>query len=146
MLLSFKKKISFSPLPLIDIEFLLPFNSLRYQHVLKITNSFFKQGESLPNQTASSPTLAHRSPFFFSILVLQTIPRSSISSSTSTRSISTFKPLRMSATPSTLQSKTGIRKEADTFGPLEVPADRYWGAQTQRLVPNTSWLALTALI
>ena len=23
-----------------------------------------------------------------------------------------------------------FRTEADTFGPLEVPADRYWGAQT----------------
>ena len=26
--------------------------------------------------------------------------------------------------------------EADTFGPLEVPADRYWGAQTQRSLMN----------
>ena len=25
-----------------------------------------------------------------------------------------------------------IRTETDTFGPIEVPADRYWGAQTQR--------------
>lgn len=40
----------------------------------------------------------------------------------------------MSATPSALSNKTGIRKEADTFGPLDVPADRYWGAQTQRSV------------
>lgn len=24
----------------------------------------------------------------------------------------------------------GFRTEADTFGPLEVPADKYWGAQT----------------
>jgi len=24
------------------------------------------------------------------------------------------------------------RIETDTFGPIEVPADRYWGAQTQR--------------
>jgi fumarate hydratase class II len=28
------------------------------------------------------------------------------------------------------------RKEADTFGPLDVPADRYWGAQTQRSLMN----------
>ena len=26
----------------------------------------------------------------------------------------------------------GTRTEADTFGPIEVPADRYWGAQTER--------------
>ena len=26
----------------------------------------------------------------------------------------------------------GTRIEKDTFGPIEVPADRLWGAQTQR--------------
>ena len=31
---------------------------------------------------------------------------------------------------------TGFRTEKDTFGPLEVPADRYWGAQTQRSLMN----------
>jgi fumarate hydratase, class II len=24
------------------------------------------------------------------------------------------------------------RTESDSFGPLEVPTDKYWGAQTQR--------------
>jgi fumarate hydratase class II len=28
--------------------------------------------------------------------------------------------------------QTATRIETDTFGPIEVPADRYWGAQTQR--------------
>ena len=28
------------------------------------------------------------------------------------------------------------RTETDSFGPLEVPADRYWGAQTQRSIQN----------
>ena len=28
------------------------------------------------------------------------------------------------------------RKETDTFGPIEVPAERYWGAQTQRSIQN----------
>jgi fumarate hydratase, class II len=28
------------------------------------------------------------------------------------------------------------RKEADTFGPIDVPAERYWGAQTQRSIEN----------
>jgi fumarate hydratase, class II len=28
------------------------------------------------------------------------------------------------------------RSESDTFGPLEVPADKYWGAQTQRSTMN----------
>ena len=29
-----------------------------------------------------------------------------------------------------------IRIEKDTMGPVEVPADRYWGAQTQRSIDN----------
>lgn len=28
------------------------------------------------------------------------------------------------------------RTEHDTFGPIEVPADKYWGAQTQRSLQN----------
>ena len=31
---------------------------------------------------------------------------------------------------------TGTRTETDSFGPLEVPAERYWGAQTQRSLMN----------
>jgi fumarate hydratase class II len=31
---------------------------------------------------------------------------------------------------------TATRIETDSFGPLEVPADKYWGAQTQRSVMN----------
>ena len=31
---------------------------------------------------------------------------------------------------------TATRTETDTFGPIEVPADRYWGAQTQRSILN----------
>lgn len=27
---------------------------------------------------------------------------------------------------------TGTRRETDSMGAIEVPADRYWGAQTQR--------------
>ncbi|HSK39924.1 MAG TPA: class II fumarate hydratase, partial [Arenibaculum sp.] len=29
-----------------------------------------------------------------------------------------------------------VRIETDSFGPIEVPADRYWGAQTQRSLKN----------
>ena len=29
-----------------------------------------------------------------------------------------------------------IRTESDTFGPIDVPADKYWGAQTQRSIQN----------
>ena len=31
---------------------------------------------------------------------------------------------------------SATRTETDTFGPIEVPADRYWGAQTQRSLGN----------
>jgi fumarate hydratase, class II len=31
---------------------------------------------------------------------------------------------------------TGTRTETDTFGPIEVPSDKYWGAQAQRSLGN----------
>ena len=31
---------------------------------------------------------------------------------------------------------TATRTETDSFGPIDVPADRYWGAQTQRSIKN----------
>jgi len=31
---------------------------------------------------------------------------------------------------------TATRTETDSFGPIEVPADAYWGAQTQRSIAN----------
>ena len=31
---------------------------------------------------------------------------------------------------------TNTRTETDSFGPLEVPSDKYWGAQTQRSIIN----------
>ena len=31
---------------------------------------------------------------------------------------------------------TSTRIETDSFGPLEVPSDKYWGAQTQRSLIN----------
>jgi fumarate hydratase, class II len=33
-------------------------------------------------------------------------------------------------------SAAGVRVETDTFGPIEVPGDRYWGAQAQRSLGN----------
>ena len=34
------------------------------------------------------------------------------------------------------QNTTGTRTERDTFGEIAVPADKYWGAQTQRSIQN----------
>jgi fumarate hydratase class II len=34
------------------------------------------------------------------------------------------------------QEMTATRTETDSFGPLEVPTDKYWGAQTQRSIMN----------
>ncbi|MFO0578444.1 MAG: class II fumarate hydratase [Polyangia bacterium] len=43
----------------------------------------------------------------------------------------------MSQSPESKTSKDpATRTEADTFGPIEVPADRYYGAQTQRSLQN----------
>ncbi|MEL6980598.1 MAG: class II fumarate hydratase [Pseudomonadota bacterium] len=33
-------------------------------------------------------------------------------------------------------ASAATRTESDSFGPIEVPADRYWGAQTQRSIQN----------
>src|SRR5262245_64715877 len=41
---------------------------------------------------------------------------------------------RFGAMTGTQASK--VRVETDTFGPIEVPADRYWGAQAQRSLGN----------
>jgi fumarate hydratase class II len=35
-----------------------------------------------------------------------------------------------------MDTRTQTRTESDSFGPIEVPADRYWGAQTQRSIRN----------
>jgi fumarate hydratase class II len=35
-----------------------------------------------------------------------------------------------------MSSTSQVRVETDTFGPIEVPAERYWGAQTQRSLQN----------
>ncbi|MGV3634922.1 MAG: class II fumarate hydratase [Pseudorhodoplanes sp.] len=45
----------------------------------------------------------------------------------------------MAKIQSTTQNKTSptrTRSETDSFGPIDVPADRYWGAQTQRSLQN----------
>src|SRR3954464_7465203 len=35
-----------------------------------------------------------------------------------------------------MDNSKNVRVETDTFGPIEVPADHYWGAQTQRSLQN----------
>src|SRR6266498_3262153 len=42
----------------------------------------------------------------------------------------------MAKSRTTARNKARIRIETDSFGPIEVPADRYWGAQTQRSIEN----------
>lgn len=39
------------------------------------------------------------------------------------------------------QAMTEYRIERDSFGELQVPADKYWGAQTQRYASMQSLLA-----
>ncbi|XP_024357134.1 fumarate hydratase 1, mitochondrial [Physcomitrium patens] len=54
-------------------------------------------------------------------------------SSTSTASVSRDFSLQFVRS---LTRGGGFREERDTFGPIQVPDDRYWGAQTQRSVQN----------
>src|ERR1700710_748388 len=42
----------------------------------------------------------------------------------------------MAAAPKASPSNKAARRETDSFGPIEVPADRYWGAQTERSRQN----------
>lgn len=42
----------------------------------------------------------------------------------------------MTANPAKAEAAPAVRSESDSFGPIEVPADRYWGAQTQRSLQN----------
>ena len=42
----------------------------------------------------------------------------------------------MASVRTTKPIKARTRIETDSFGPIEVPADRYWGAQTQRSIEN----------
>src|SRR6187397_2549624 len=41
-----------------------------------------------------------------------------------------------SKSKSTTSESKSTRSETDSFGPIEVPADRYWGAQTERSLQN----------
>ncbi|MBU0800721.1 MAG: class II fumarate hydratase, partial [Alphaproteobacteria bacterium] len=34
------------------------------------------------------------------------------------------------------ETSGSTRSETDSFGPIDVPADKYWGAQTQRSLQN----------
>ncbi|SNX84191.1 probable FUM1 - fumarate hydratase [Melanopsichium pennsylvanicum] len=49
--------------------------------------------------------------------------------------VASIAPVRGFASSSFAMSQK-FRSEKDTFGPLQVPADRYWGAQTQRSLQN----------
>src|SRR3954470_6001785 len=40
------------------------------------------------------------------------------------------------AQPATSSRSRSARSETDSFGPIDVPADRYWGAQTERSRQN----------
>ena len=42
----------------------------------------------------------------------------------------------MAPSPKASRSNKATRIETDSFGPIEVAADRYWGAQTERSRQN----------
>ncbi|KAL6210335.1 hypothetical protein ACLB2K_015568 [Fragaria x ananassa] len=45
-------------------------------------------------------------------------------------------PFRYAATTCWRNYSTSFREERDTFGPILVPSDKLWGAQTQRSLQN----------
>src|ERR1700690_2886306 len=47
-----------------------------------------------------------------------------------------FWPMRRFAMTAALSAALPTRTETDTFGAIEVPANRYWGAQAQRSLGN----------
>src|ERR1700744_3390969 len=51
-------------------------------------------------------------------------------------SIVRFEKIMKKASQLSSHSADATRSESDSFGPIEVPADRYWGAQTQRSLQN----------
>lgn len=68
--------------------------------------------------------------------VLCRVPSRAVRAPVSVRTLATSRAVCEAPRASTIASLKGqIRKEADTFGDLDVPADKYWGAQTQRYVP-----------
>eukprot|EP00897_Mesotaenium_endlicherianum_P005724 jgi/Mesen1/517/ME000104S10612 len=52
------------------------------------------------------------------------------------RLLQSYQPKRASLILTRGDSTLSYREEKDTFGPIKVPADRYWGAQTQRSLQN----------
>ncbi|WFD46005.1 hypothetical protein GLX27_000633 [Malassezia furfur] len=72
--------------------------------------------------------------------VLSSVPQRAVRASATSARLSSVRALATSAVAreapkSSIASLKGqIRKERDTFGDLDVPADKYWGAQTQRYV------------
>lgn len=68
------------------------------------------------------------------------IARSGSKSSTQARASRSLSGKQTVARSAKLRYTTGsgsFRVETDTFGEIKVPADRYWGAQTQRYVRIT---------
>ncbi|KAI8148116.1 fumarate hydratase [Fennellomyces sp. T-0311] len=55
---------------------------------------------------------------------------------TTTRQLKSVAARQVRSLSSTVAALQKFRAERDTFGDLQVPADRYWGAQTQRSLQN----------
>ena len=75
----------------------------------------------------------------FAALTIMAFARRAISRAASMAAASSVRSTGAAAGVAQLRpasTSTGIRVEADTMGKLEVPADKYWGAQTQRSLIN----------
>ncbi|KAI9485030.1 fumarate hydratase [Zychaea mexicana] len=64
------------------------------------------------------------------------LPLTMLRSLTATHQLKNISARQVRSLSSTVAALQKFRSERDTFGDLQVPADRYWGAQTQRSLQN----------
>ncbi|CEL01905.1 Putative Fumarate hydratase [Aspergillus calidoustus] len=102
--------------------------------VSSLTHAVAKASSTSPAVARSGLTLAARSPASFT-------SRRSLSSNSRhlqqfprLQSVQSFSHKRAFSSTVTMASET--RTESDAFGEIQVPADKYWGAQTQRSLGN----------
>ncbi|KAL2795957.1 L-Aspartase-like protein [Aspergillus keveii] len=102
--------------------------------VSSLTHAVAKASSTSPAVARSGLTLAARSPASFT-------SRRSLSSNSRhlqqfprLQSVQSFSNKRAFSSTVTMASET--RTESDAFGEIQVPADKYWGAQTQRSLGN----------
>lgn len=97
---------------------------------------------SVKTPTSAKSSLSHASKAVRSSQSLR-IPAQRLSCSYPSQASRRPSPATFSTSPSSYRTfsttrnmAASTRTETDAFGPIEVPSDKYWGAQTQRSLGN----------